>query len=147
MFKTTVLPLSVLVAATISATQAFAGMGSDMAEKHFNAIGSGDVVALGAEYDSNAVFQWIGGPLDGVYTGAGAINGLWTKFAKAQGKLDVDVMSIEESANPKGTTITATVKFTGKKPIPVRYVLVYRGDKLVSEVWQIDPNLKAGYAN
>jgi len=145
MFKSTALPLSVLVAATIGATQAFAGMATDMAEKHFNAIGAGNVSALSAEYDSNAVFQWIGGPLDGVYTGADAINGLWTKFAKAQGKLDVDVMSIEESANPKGTTISAAVKFTGKKPIPVRYILVYRGDKLVSEVWQIDPHLKANY--
>jgi len=145
MFKSKVFPLSVLVAATIGATQAFAGMATDMAEQHFKAIGDGNVSALSAEYDSTAVFQWIGGPLDGVYTGSDAITGLWTKFAKAQGKLDVNVMSMKESSNPKGTTITAAVKFTGKKPIPVRYVLVYRGDKLVSEVWQIDPKLKSNY--
>ena len=36
---------------------------------------------------------------------------------------------------------TATVVFTGKGPVPVRYLLTYRGDRLVSEVWQIDPAL------
>jgi len=143
MNKTTTFALSVLTFAAMGVSQALAGSAADMAEKHFNAIGAGDVAALKKEYTQDAVFQWVGGPLDGVYNGAGAISGLWAKFAKAQGKLGVDVMSIEESANPKGTTVNAAVKFMGKKPIPVRYILVYRGDKLVNEIWQIDPNLKA----
>lgn len=145
MHKTTALALSVLAFATVNTTQAFAGA-ADMAEKHFNAIASGDVGALQKDYAENAVFQWVGGPLDGVYNGSSAISGLWSKFAKAQGKLDVDVMSVEESANPKGVTVNAAVTFTGKKPIPVRYILVYRGDKLVNEIWQIDPNLKTNKA-
>lgn len=135
--------LGILTAAALSAGQALAGTAADMAQKHFAAIGAGDVAALQGHYGEGAVFQWVGGPLDGVYSGETAISALWDKFAKAQGKLGVDVLSIEESANDKGTTVNAAVKFMGKNPIPVRYILVYRGDKLVNEVWQIDPNLKA----
>ena len=36
------------------------------------------------------------------------------------------------------------VEFKGKNTIKVRYVLVYRGGKLVNETWQIDPKLAMG---
>lgn len=48
---------------------------------------------------------------------------------------------LEESANPKGATVSANVQFEGKAPIKVRYVLTLREGKIVNEVWQIDPKL------
>ena len=62
-------------------------------------------------------------------------------LAKAQGELTFKVSNVQESANPKGATVTANVVFSGKNDIKVRYVLTYRDGKIVNEIWQIDPNL------
>lgn len=135
--KRTILSLSLFLAATGSA---IAGPADD-ARLHFQAIGSGDTALLARGYADNAQLNWIGGPLDGTYTGAANISGVWEKFTKAQGPLKISVGKLEESANPKGATVTANVQFEGKQPIKVRYVLTYREGKLVSETWQIDPKL------
>lgn len=130
--------IAALVLAATSGT-ALAGDAADKAKAHFEAIAAGDVGKITANYADNAVFQWVGGPLDGVYASPAAIKEVWTKFASAQGKLALDVKSIEEAVNPKGATVTANVVFKGKAPIPLRYVLLYRDGKLASEVWQINP--------
>ncbi len=130
--------LAALVFATTSGI-ASAGDAADKAKAHFEAIAAGDVGKITANYADTAVFQWVGGPLDGVYAGPAAIKEVWTKFANAQGKLAVDVKSIDEAVNPKGATVTANVVFKGKAPIPLRYVLLYRDGKLANEVWQINP--------
>jgi len=122
------------------ATPALAGPADD-AQKHFQAIAAGDLPALAAGYAENARLEWVGGPLDGSYAGKAAIQAVWEKFAKAQGPLTLAVDRVEESANPKGTTVSANVQFTGKAPIKVRYVLTYRDGKIASETWQIDPKL------
>jgi hypothetical protein len=96
-------------------------------------------------YNKDAALQWVGGPLDGVYNGDTRLRELWSKFTKAQGKLEHKVSDVEESANPKGATVTANVEFQGKAAIKVRYVLTYRDGKIVNEIWQIDPNLSSGY--
>ena len=114
---------------------------SDTAKAHFQAIASGDVQATMQGYADQAQFHWIGGPLDGTYASTDAIRGVWTKFIAAQGPLKLTVGAIEESANPMGSTVSANVQFQGKAPINVRYVLVLRNDKIVGEVWQIDPKL------
>lgn len=140
--KRTIVSLSLLLAA---AGSAIAGSADD-ANLHFQAIGSGDTILLARGYADNAQLNWIGGPLDGTYTGVKNIVGVWEKFTKAQGPLKVVVDKLEESANPKGATLTANVQFEGKQPIKVRYVLTYREGKLVSETWQIDPKLAvSGY--
>ena len=136
--KRTILSLSLFLAATGSAV---AGPASDDAKLHFQAIGSGDIALLARGYAENAQLNWIGGPLDGTYTGAANISSLWEKFTKAQGPLKVSVDKLDESVNPKGATVTANVQFVGKQPIKVRYALTYREGKLVSETWQIDPKL------
>lgn len=120
---------------------ALAGPGADLADAHFKAIAAGDVAAVTSAYGKGSVFQWVGGPLDGDYRGKDAIAGVWKKFTKAQGKLKIDVSDVKENANPKGVTVSANVKFTGKATIPVRYVLTWREGVLVNEVWQIDPAL------
>lgn len=114
---------------------------SDKAIAHFNAIGAGQVETIAAQYADDAVFQWVGGPLDGVYRSKAEIAGVWQKFTKAQGALKVEVSDLRTSANPAGATVSADVRFVGKATVPVRYVLTYRGDRLVAEVWQIDPKL------
>ncbi|TCS63614.1 nuclear transport factor 2 family protein [Varunaivibrio sulfuroxidans] len=116
---------------------------TDMAEAHFQAIAAGDIAALKSHYAKDALFQWVGGPLDGAYTGADSIAQVWTKFTKGQGKMHAEVIDISQGANAQGATVVARVKFAGNKTIPVRYVLVYRGERLVDEIWQIDPKLTA----
>lgn len=117
----------------------FAGA-SDDAQVHFKAIAAGNVEQIMQAYGDNASLQWVGGPLNGAYTGNEKIKETWGKFAK-NAPLDVTVGKIEESSNDKGSTVSANVEFKGKNVIKVRYVLVYREGKLVSEVWQIDPKL------
>lgn len=123
---------------------AYAGPADD-ANVHFKAIGAGNVDQIMQGSADSAVLQWIGGPLDGAYAGSDKIREVWGKFAKGNAPLEVNVSKLEESANPKGTTVTANVEFKGKTTIKVRYVLVYRAGKLVNEVWQIDSKLAMGY--
>lgn len=141
--RTISLPIGAAVLAF--STLALAGPADD-AQRHFQAVASGKVDDIMAAYADKAHVEWVGGPLNGTYTGADAIRGVWTKFAKANAPLEAKVAKLEESANPAGTTITANVEFKGKNTIKVRYVLTYRDGKLVSETWQIDPKLAmAGY--
>lgn len=138
MFKTSYLAIATLALA--AATSAHAAP-SDDARTHFQAIGSGDLSVVMRGYADQAQFNWIGGPLDGTYASSDAIRGVWEKFTKSQGPLKVSVDKLEESANPKGSTVSANVQFEGKAPIKVRYVLTFREGKIVSETWQIDPKL------
>ncbi|WP_029523975.1 nuclear transport factor 2 family protein [Polaromonas glacialis] len=137
--------------ATCAAAMLFAASGAmaapaDDARTHFQAIGSGDLAIVMRGYADQAQFNWIGGPLDGTYASADAIRGVWEKFTKSQGPLKVSVDKLEESANPKGATVSANVQFEGKAPIKVRYVLTFREGKIVSETWQIDPKLAVAAA-
>lgn len=142
MFKTALATAALMLT---TAGSAFAGP-SDDARVHFQAIASGDLQIVMRGYADQARFEWIGGPLDGSYTTPEAIRGVWTKFTGSQGPLKLGVASIEESANPKGATVSANVLFEGKAPIKVRYVLSFRDGKIVSETWQIDPKLAVAAA-
>ena len=137
----TAIPAALLLAVT---TPALAGP-IDEARAHFDAIAAGNVEKIMRQYAHDAVFQWVGGPLDGAYTGTDGIRTVWTKFTRANAPLKAKVSKLVEAANPKGATVTANVVFKGKQTIKVRYVLVYRGDKLVDEVWQIAPHLDGSY--
>lgn len=134
--------------AALSATLASALMAGavqaapiDDARVHFQAIAGGDVAAVMQSYADEAQFQWVGGPLDGAYDTPQAIQDVWSKFTRSQGPLKLTVGSIEQAANPKGATVSANVMFEGKAAVKVRYILTYRNDKIVNEVWQIDPAL------
>lgn len=133
--------LPFLLFATFSLT-AEAGPAED-ARAHFDAIAAGQVDAIMGQYAPNATFQWVGGPLDGAYMGEDRIRDVWSRFAK-NAPYTVTVARLEESGNEKGATVTANVQFQGKNTVKVRYVLVYRDGRLVSEVWQVDPKLAIG---
>lgn len=132
--------MAALMSAALYAGGAQAGPAGDMARARIDAIAAGNVETVAAAYAKGAALHWVGGPLDGAY-GSDKLREVWAKFSKANGPLQVAVSGMTESANPKGATVAANLVFTGKNTIKVRYVLVYREDKLVGEVWQIDPNL------
>lgn len=135
---------SILSAALLSAsTMAFAAPADD-ATAHFKAIAAGNVDQVMMDYGSNPTMQWVGGKLNGAYTGKDRIREVWSKFSKSSAPLEVNIGKLEESANPDGATVTANVEFKGKSAIKVRYMLVYRDGKVVDEVWQIDPKLTTG---
>jgi len=126
---------------SLSSGFAFAGTASDNAQARFDSIASGDVNSVVTQYQDSATLQWLGGPLDGTYTGKEQLSTVWSKFTKAQGPMKVKIQNLVEHTNPKGTTVTADVFFTGKKTVPVHYVLSYRDGKLVNEIWQVSPAL------
>jgi len=148
MFKTVMrgVYMAALLALTTGLGVARASPAQDT-RAHFQAIASGDVSSLMAGYADGARLNWVGGPLDGDYASAQAIRDVWTKFIGAQGVLAFDVDALNASANPQGATVTANVQFVGKATIKVRYVLTYRAGKIVSEIWQIDPNLAVSAAS
>lgn len=129
-----------LSCALLFATAAQAGPAAEAARLRIEAIAAGQVDAITADYAKRAELHWVGGPLDGTY-GNGKVREVWTKFGKANGPMQVTIGDVTESVNPKGATVAANLMFSGKNTIKVRYVLVYREGRLVSEIWQIDPNL------
>lgn len=103
------------------------------------AIAAGDVDALVAPYAPDAVLEWVGGPLDGSYRGAAELRSVWTRFAGAQGPLEIAAAESAEHANPQGRTISTDVVFIGSSALRVHHVQTWRGDRLAHEIWQIDP--------
>ena len=132
-------------ALTLAAGSAFAAP-SDDARTHFQSVASGDNQVVMRAYADQAQLNWVGGPLDGTYATTDAIRATWDKFGKAAGPLKLTIGQIEESANPKGATVSANVVFEGKVPIKVRYLLTFRDGKIVNETWQIDPKLAVAAA-
>ena len=137
----------VAAAAALAATISAAGPAyaqsdpSSFAQAHVANVAAGNASALAADYRPDAFLWWVGGPLDGTYGGATAINAVWAKFSTSQGPLKADVTDVSVAANPNGQTIVADVVYTGAKgSISVRQVMLLRGGHLQDEVWQIAPN-------
>ena len=82
MFKT--LSLSACATAMMVAASGAMAAPADDAKTHFQAIGSGDLAVVMSGYGANPQFNWVGGPLDGTYTSADAILGVWEKFTIRQ---------------------------------------------------------------
>lgn len=122
------------------ASPALAASPADLARQHIDAVAAGDVAKITSQYTAQSWLNWVGGPLNGTYIGSSQIAGVWNKFAK-QAPLKAAIHDMKESGNPAGTTVTADVVFQGKATIKVRYVMLFRDDKLIDEIWQIDPKL------
>ena len=114
---------------------------SILARQHIDAVASADITKIMSQYSAGAWLNWVGGPLDGTYNGPENMKPVWTKFTAAQAPLTVKIGELHENGNPAGTTVTTDVTFMGKAAIKVHYAMLYRGDKLVDETWQIDPKL------
>lgn len=116
------------------------------AEAHLQAVSVGDIETLMRDYAEDAYMDWVGGPLDGRYRGKAAIREVWQKFAALNDGQPRPARfgKIMQQANPKGATLEAAAEYSGKSPIKVQHVLVYREGELTTEVWQIAPSLKVG---
>jgi hypothetical protein len=123
------------------ASPAMAATPADLARQHLESVAAGDVSKITSQYNASTSLHWVGGPLNGTFIGPQQLTEVWGKFAKAQAPLKVAVKDIKESGNPAGTTVTADVVFTGKNTLKIRYVMLYRADMLVDEVFQIDPKM------
>lgn len=66
----------------ISTTQQFAlsNYVENLAFSHWNNIAIENNTTVMQQYESNATLHWIGGPLNGVYSGLAQINETWNKF-------------------------------------------------------------------
>jgi ketosteroid isomerase-like protein len=105
------------------------------------ATARGDIDAIMADYTDDAVFQWVGGGLDGEYRGKAAIRAVWDKFKTNQGEMQLTLGRVDSNTNPKGVTVSAFADYKGKMEVKVRQIFVYRDSKLAMEIWQIDPGL------
>lgn len=132
--------LAFAAAAVLAATPALAGPAEDMSKSRIEAIAKGDVATVSSAYAEGATLHWVGGPLDGVYSGPEKLKTVWTKFSTAQSEQTAKVAAVTEAMNPKGATVTADVVFSGKNAVKVRYVMVWREGKLADEIWQVNPN-------
>lgn len=131
---------------TVLASAALAGpLDVAKGKAHLQAVAAGDVEALMKDYADDAYMDWVGGPLEGRYTGKAAIRAVWQKFIAANdGKpRTVKFGAVEEYANPKGSSIEAKAEYSGKtNPVKVWHVLVYRDGVLTTELWQNAPKLE-----
>ena len=116
------------------------------AEAHLQAVSAGDVDALMRDYAEDVYMDWVGGPLDGRYRGKAAIREVWQKFAALNDGQPRPARfgKVVQQANPQGATLEAAAEYSGKTPIKVQHVLVYREGELTTEIWQIAPSLKVG---
>ena len=114
------------------------------AQAHLKAIAVGDIEGLMRDYPEDAFMEWVGGPLDGRYRGKSAIRLVWQKFIAANDgqPRPAKVGKLQTFANPKGVAIEVAAEYSGKTPIKVWHVLVYRDGELTTELWQNAPALK-----
>lgn len=124
----------------LSTSPAAASTPVELARQHINAVAAGDIARITAGYTDQSWLSWVGGPLDGTYLGAPQIAATWTKFSKLA-PMRATVRNLHVSGNPMGTTVVADVLFRGKTTIKVHYVMLYRGQHLVDEIWQIDTKI------
>jgi ABC-type uncharacterized transport system YnjBCD substrate-binding protein len=129
----------------LAATAAQAGpLDMAKAKAHLAAVASGDLDALMRDYDDNAYFDWVGGPLEGRYQGKAAIRAMWQKFiALNDGKPRTPTFGeVESYTHPAGTSVEAKAIYAGKTVSKVWHVLVYRDGTLTTEIWQNASELK-----
>jgi len=132
--------IAVAAAATLfSAAGASAGPVLEQTNMRLEAIAAGNTEAVNAQYGEGMRLEWVGGPLDGTYSTAEEISGVWSKFSKAQGQQTVEIGNAVEGASPAGATVAVMATFKGKATVPVLYVATYRKEKLVTETWQVNP--------
>lgn len=55
-------PYVFTIALALSAAPALAGLASDVAQQHIDAIASGDVAAITYTYTNSSTLRWVGGP-------------------------------------------------------------------------------------
>jgi len=110
--------------------------------KHLAAIAGGQLDAVQATYAADARLDWVGGNLEGRYSGAEAIGKLWRTFHERRHPVQITVDSIESHANDKGATVIASVIYKSTDATTkVRQIITLREGRIHTEIWQIAPAL------
>jgi len=134
-----------LLAATLSllSLQTLAGpLDEALFRKHLAAIAGGQLDAVQATYAADARLDWVGGNLEGRYSGAEAIGKLWRTFHERRHPVQITVDSIESHANDKGATVIASVIYKSTDATTkVRQIITLREGRIHTEIWQIAPAL------
>ena len=134
-----------LLAATLSllSLQTLAGpLDEALFRKHLAAIAGGQLDAVQATYATDARLDWVGGNLEGRYSGAEAIGKLWRTFHERRQPVQITVDSIESHANDKGATVIASVIYKSTNATTkVRQIITLRDGRIHTEIWQIAPAL------
>jgi hypothetical protein len=110
-----------------------------VARAHVGAIVSGNIAALDATYLPVSIIWWVGGTLDGFYSGDDQIQSVWTKFVAIQHWQSADITAISEASNPKGGTVTLDTIYHGTTALRIREILLIRGGKIQDDIWQVWP--------
>jgi hypothetical protein len=99
-----------------------------------------DIDVLMSGYAEGATMLWVGGPLDGTYSGQAQLRELWGKFAKAQGPLEVAIAQVQENGNPQGRDRGRQCALTADRARPrCARSSCSATARSSPEVWQIDP--------
>ena len=110
--------------------------------KHLAAIAGGQLDAVQATYAADARLDWVGGNLEGRYSGAEAIGKLWRTFHERRHPVQITVDNIESHANDKGATVIASVIYKSTDATTkVRQIITLREGRIHTEIWQIAPAL------
>ena len=110
-----------------------------MARYHWDAVASNDLGMTMFHYTPASTLEWVGGPLQGKYSGTTALAEVWTKFFYAQGYMNVEVSNVQARQEGARHIVTARTIFKGRQVVPVDYALVFEGDRVVAETWKVSP--------
>lgn len=117
---------------------------------HWNYISTKSLSPLTAEYNSNATLSWVGGPLNGNYSGVASIQGVWQKFFASWGAIWFFSQS-EPTVSVQGNNaiVTSMIQFVASPSsesqqvnyLNISYTLKYASVasawRIYAEVWQI----------
>ncbi|MCL5678051.1 MAG: hypothetical protein M1442_02120 [Candidatus Thermoplasmatota archaeon] len=120
------------------------------AYNHWNYISTKAMTPLMGEYESNATLYWVGGPLNGTYSGLSSIQGVWEKFFAAWGAIWFFSQS-EPTISVQGTNaiVDAAIQFVATPSsapqqvnyLNITYTLKYTlgasGWHIYAEAWNI----------
>jgi hypothetical protein len=110
--------------------------------KHLAALAGGQLDSVQSAYATDALLDWVGGNLEGRYSGAESIGKLWRTFHERRKPLQITIDSIESHANDKGATVIASVIYKSTEATTkVRQIVTLREGRIHTEIWQIAPAL------
>jgi cytoskeletal protein RodZ len=107
---------------------------------HWTAVANRNATGLGNEYAKDAVVAWVGGGLNGTYTGKNQIDTMWSKFAGATTPMRFDVTKVSyDLTNDRPAIDETVVLHNSKGSIHVDSTIVYNSNqKIIAEIWKLD---------
>ena len=116
---------------------------------HWDNIAIENLATTISYYTENSKLYWIGGPLDGTYSGTNSIEDTWTKFFKAQEvvwfktnqtKITIDSPSATINSQVSWLVSSNTTDYTKYTMIKTDYTIVYDFSStpvIIDETWKI----------